>query len=388
MKYALVCASAEPTYCGVGKFSAKLTTILQEHGAEVVYLTSSRQRDYHAASGRLSVSPEKGALLRGGVRDVFRFVRKHRPDIVNFQYQSFHQNYFDILYPLAARLASPRTKIISTIHEFEHFSLLGRLRQVLPMLTSDKILFSDRRQMIKALPYSLNLARNKSAVIAVGPSVEPQLSTYAAKPKHNPKHLHLAFHGFVQPLKGLEYLLEALVRFEYPFTLHLLGKLEPILDYNIHDAVNEYQKRIRNLIETTPRLRQNVRIYGDVDPNSSRFVEILERAELAIFPFRDGVSHRRSSLVNTLMNSNVIVAATHDPKYSDAGLESIVPVGYTSRSILEFLNDYITWDKSRRTEVYRAQLALKEYFRAPALRRDVYDLLTLHPDGENVGGVN
>ena len=388
MKYAFICASAEPTYCGPGKFSAKLTRLLQNHDAEVVYLTSEYQRDYHAASAQLSVTPEKGRLLEGGVLDVFKFVRKHRPDIVNIQYQSFHQNYADIFYPLAAKLAHPKTKTIATIHEFEHFSLLGRLRQVLPMLTSSRILFSDRRQMVKALPYTLQLVRRKSSVIAVGPSVKPQLKTYARQFTHNPKHLHLAFHGFVQPLKGLEYLLEALARFEHPFTLHLIGKLTPILEYNIHDSVTEYQRQIQRQIETSPRLKKNVRIYGDIDPNSARFVEILSRTELAVFPFRDGVSHRRSSLMNTLMNTNALVAATYDEKYSDSELDSILPLEYSSKAILDFLRDYITWDNARYQAVYSRQRALKEYFLSEKFQESLYRQLILDSNRENVGGVN
>ncbi len=377
MKYAIVCGSAEPTYCGVGKFSAKMTKILQKRGVEVVYLTSNYQRDYHEASGDLTVTPETGHLLKGGWLDLWRFVRKHRPDILNLQYQSFHQNYFDVLYPLVVKLANWNTKVVSTVHEFEHFSELGRWRQVPTMLLSDRILFSDKRQMVTAIPYTAGLIKNKSEVVEVGPSVKSQLMEYARKPKHNPKHLHIAFHGFIQPLKGMEFLLAALENFDHPYTLHLLGKFEPILDYNIHDEVNQYQVGLKEKIENNPWLKDNIKIYGDVDPNSEKFTKILEQAELAIFPFRDGVSHRRSSLFNTFMASNAIVAATFDKTYSDESLWPIIPLGYTSQSISDFLNEYVHWDTKKRNQVYQDQKNLKEGFLSPEFEDAIYQQLVL-----------
>lgn len=377
MKYAIVCGSAEPTYCGVGKFSAKMTKILQKCGSEVAYLTSDKQRDYNENGGTLTVEPEQGNLLGGGLIDLFKFVRGHEPDIVNLQYQSFHKNYCDVLYPLVIKLAYSQAKVISTIHEFESFSWKGRLRQVLPMLMSDKVLFSDKRQRVTAVPYTLDLIKNRSEVVNVGPSVLVQLKTYRNKPTHNSEHLHIAFHGFVQPAKGLHLLLDALSKFSKPFTLHLLGSLDSLLTYSNDTEVEAYQAKLKRMIEENDQLRNNVKVYGDTDPKSKKFAEALEGIELAIFPFEDGVSNRRSSLFNTMMNSNAVIASTFDALYSDDGLESIVPLDYNSDSILNFLVEYSKWPLRQRHQVYQKQKQLKERYLSQEFEENIFNQLTL-----------
>jgi hypothetical protein len=375
MKYAIISASAQPTYCGIGKFSSKITSILLKNNYDVIYLTNLIQNDFDSKSKNLEITPTKGNLLNFGIKDLYSFVKKNKPDYVNIQYQSFHKNYADILFPIVAKIANPRSKIISTIHEFEHFSLLGRIRQVIPMISSDKILFSDKKQMLFALPYTLNLIKNKSKIIEIGPSVKNHLKTYDKNLIHHPKHLHIGFHGHIQPTKGLHFLLDALENYNKPFTLHVLGSFNTLLYHSNSREIKNYHTNLLKQIENNPNLKKNIIVYGDISPESKRFQDILSLAELMIFPFTDSLSIRRSSLFNAFMSSNCIIASTRNPIYTEKTLSSIIEILPSSKSIEHFLNEYSNWTSDTKNHIFQEQNKLKYIYLSKDFEKEILESL-------------
>ena len=356
----------------------KFIEVLQARGIEVVYLTDTAQPEHapHNTDLPEGVEVNYANLRRGlGIRDLFDFVCRTRPEIVLLQYQTFARNYLDGFFPWVIQLASPRTKVISMIHEFAGYSQKGRLRQLPALLASDRILFSDKTQLETSLPYSHHWHESKSKTLIFGHTSGSTLSKFNAKPTST-KPLSLAYHGFIQPAKGLLELLEALADFSTPYTLHILGTLEPLLDYGTLDEVTAYQQKVRNFLNTHPQVQARTILHGDVSPASPEFQSILREVELGIFPFQDGLTARRSSFLNTLLNSNALLAS-NCTSLTDEHLSSILNCGGASSEILDFLNDYTHWSQSQRQAHYQAQLELKRFLLSEELRQKMFAQLTL-----------
>lgn len=220
-KYLMVCGSIAPTYCGVGKFAARMVSLLQKNGINVTYLTNTVQVDLNKnQDSLLEVKTFTANLRKNGLLSLFRLVRSQKPDICNFQYQSFGRNYFDSIFPLIVKLASPKAIKVVTIHEYSVFSNLGKARLSLAMWFADRVLFSDSHQLVEACKNNSWLS-SKSAVIFIGPGSDKFLSSFSY-PKFE-STLNLGFHGLIQPGKGLDVLVDALSQFKHPFKLHILG---------------------------------------------------------------------------------------------------------------------------------------------------------------------
>ena len=378
MKYALICGSLPPTYCGIGQLMPKITRILQNRGHSVVYLTDYEQPEFAPHNQNILAGiPITRARLRtpGGWRELYDFIRTQKPDVTVIQYQTFARNYLDGFFPWVAALAYPPTKIISTIHEFETFTQKGRLRQIPAFLGSHKILFADNLQFQTSLPYTHNLHQKKSEVLCFGHTAKQHLSKFKTKPKTSSARLELAYHGFIQPAKGLLPLLEALKDFRAPYHLHILGALEPLLDYGTVTEVRRYQAKIRDFLTAYPTVAKAVTIYGDTDPSTRSFQKILGQVELAVFPFRDGLTARRSSFLNTFLNSNAIVASSRN-RFSESYLEPILNCGTTAAQINRFLVEYTELDTTAKQEIYAKQLTLRKWFLDSARKTDIYRQLS------------
>ena len=380
MNYAIICGSLPPTYCGIGQLMPKFIRILQERGDKVFYLTDTEQPEYAPDNADLppDVTVVRGPVRTGlGWRKVYEFVRETQPEIVLIQYQTFARNYGDGFFPWVVQLAAPRAKIVSMIHEFAGYTRQGRLRQVPALLGSDRLLFSDASQLRTSLPYTRALHEAKSSVLVFGhtsgTSVEPFRSEFVSK-----QPLTLAYHGFIQPAKGLLPLLEALARFKTPYRFHILGALEPLLDYGTADEVVAYQRTIQNFLDKHPQVARQTVLHGDISPSSTEFREILSAVELALFPFQDGLTGRRSSFLNTLMNSHALLAGNRTPE-TDTHLHSILDCGGTREQILEFLRTYATWGSLEKQRVYEEQLVLRRSLSTARLAETIYRQLTASP---------
>ncbi len=356
----MVSGSVAPTYCGIGRLTGKLVAVLQEKGEEVLYLTNNIQKEINPQATQIKVKIVRGSLLSFGLNDIYSSVREFKPQIINFQYQTFGKNYWDAFFPLVAKFGFNKIKVTVTIHEFEGFTMKGKLRMVLPILLADKVLFSDQNQMESACKFFNQFLLKKCLSEKSNTFFITQSSKKKFKiPGFNERKLHLAFHGYIQPPKGLDLLLSALVDFKPPFHLHLLSDFRLLLNYSNAPEIKDYQEKCHKIM-LQGNLSQSVTVYGDIDPNSSKFRDVLSRVELAIFPFKDFVTLRRTSLINVLMNSDSLVASTYKEGLSDPLLSSLLSFQPNIESLKEFLTKYQAFSISQKKELAKQQLAIRE----------------------------
>ncbi len=364
MNYLFICGSVEPTYCGIGKYTGKVARMLQHNNFEVQYLTDYVQNDINnninknsdSFSGRIHYFNSKKA----GLVSIYKLVKSTNPDVVNIEHQTFGKNFSDCLFGLTCKLAYSKVKVINTIHEFNHFSTLGKIRLSVNGLFADRLVFSDTNQLKKFKAFTRNIFANKSISTIVGSGVDMCLTNFDT-PEFSDKTLNIVFHGFIQEAKGLHFILEALAQFTKPFTLTIIGEFKVLLQSNTQDDVLMYQKKCLDIIERNPVLQSSVLVTGDVDPTSKAFQDFLLNKELAIFPFLDSVTLRRTSFVNTLINSKCNFVSTFDADVSEPVLESVKGIEASADSILHFLNTYSNLTPPQKQELNIKQLALRNY---------------------------
>ncbi len=374
-KYLIISGSIAPTYCGIGKFAARIFHLLTSKRVQVFYLTNKEQPEFNPQDKPLEIEPYTGNLLAGGLDDVYKVVKKIRPQIVNIQYQTFAKNYWDVFFPLAAKLAYPKVKVISTIHEFDGFTLKGKIRNTLAILFSDKVLFSDQTQLTSASKFTCGLFDKKFTTIITGINTDLANHTFTL-PDFKDNHLHIAYHGYIQPTKGLDFLLKALSNYSYPFTLHILGDFKTMLNYTNLEEVQNYQKFCLNLIENSKSLKKNLKIWGDVEPGSPKFKEILQQCHVAILPFTDYLTFRRTTFINVLLNSNCVMVSTFDPRYSEPELASVCPIKPKSEeSILNFLNNWQQLSLEQKVDLFEKQMSLRKYLTGSEIKEETLQKL-------------
>ncbi len=366
MNYLFICGSITPTYCGIGKYVNKVISCFPS-SVNVFYLANKEQSEYNQFDETVT---KKYTVIESNLRkmslkslvELYKLTKKIKPEIVNIQHQTFAKNYFDSIFNLIVKLANPKTKTINTIHEFEHFGKLGKVRLALAGLFSNKILFSDPRQEKLYNIFTRNFFKNKTKVTIIGNNVNNQLTSYELNyepSSPNNSVLNLGYHGFIQPAKGVFELLEALNNYNGEFKLYILGEFKPLLNYETKSEVIEYQQKCLNLINSNQKLKKNVIITGDIDPSSQQFKQILEQVDLLVFPFQDYCTMRRSSFFGALLASNSLAFSSYKEGISEKELQVFQGISNTFESILDFLNKFHILDNSSKQEIYKQQLSFK-----------------------------
>jgi len=101
----IVTASYPPARCGVGDYTALLSTALASNGTHVSVVTSAIREPY-ARDGNPTVLPVVHNWSLLNVARVLRAILKCKPDIVHFQFPT--NGYFDVLVPMLGVLRRGR----------------------------------------------------------------------------------------------------------------------------------------------------------------------------------------------------------------------------------------------------------------------------------------
>lgn len=153
------------------------------------------------------------------------------------------------------------------------------------------------------------------------------------------------------------------------------GEFKPLLAYGDNGLVKEYQNMILQKIEKLKARQGEVIIYGDIEPGSDRFREILSEVELAVFPFTDYLTARRSSFCNVLLNSNCIMASSYKEGFSDAFLNKVLSFEPNEEEILNFLNNYVAKSISEKQKIADQQKNMRQYYIDPQREKNNLGLL-------------
>jgi polysaccharide biosynthesis protein PslF len=314
MRVMFICGAFPAMPCGVGDNTARLAEGLSRLGVEVYVMTKMDPRVITNPGSDVNVLP---AIPRWGVQHVLRIVRMIRaimPDIIHIQYPaSFGERNRSVianLLGILVRAGTPKARVITTLHEFSERRLIWRLRAFINVLTSDYVVLNNS---VDHAAVRLFYPRDKCSVIPIGSSItpltadgrnleQPQLGepVQADEPGKT-----LVFFGFVSPLKGIEIALRALkvVRAQEPnVRLRIVSEFAP--------EANPYHAQIDKLI-TELGLREAVVTYPTAVP-PEMVSAMLQVSDIAVLPFDEGASERRSSLI-ACMSHGLAVVTTIGP---------------------------------------------------------------------------
>lgn len=284
-KAMLVCGAFAPEPCGVGDYTGRLASSLEEEGCEVHVLTSTKARSM--GGFRVHAAIDDWTDLRETRRKVLELVDGIRPDVVQVQYPgSFgpaNRSLAGNLLPLWIR--SRGVRVCTTLHEWGERKLQWRLRAAFMALGSDALVAvtSSDARLLAALPI---VGRRPVRHVPIGSNLDFGYETapVAGVPV-------LAYFGFLHPLKGVRELVEtaaALRRRGVGFRLDLHGHFHPEQD--------SHHAEIRSQVEAAG-LGESVRFPGPVPSDPKGASESFRDAVLGVLPFREGVSERRGSFL-------------------------------------------------------------------------------------------
>lgn len=378
----LVTGSWPPERCGVGDYTATLARSLQAAGARVSIV------------GPNSPSPRWGGAW--GVRSLphrLRAVLRTRPDVVHVQYPTvgYGRGVAPNLLPWLVRLVRPSLPVVTTLHEFTSYRLPGRLRAVVGALGSAAVVTPDPANQIalrRWLPAWL-----APVEIPAGASIEPTGTLDPARRREvrasagaGDDDCLAVYFGFVSRSKGIETLLRAAAAAQRRLretagpALRLLLLAEPAAHDPAEAAVVEAVVRLWRELggEAVATWTGNLPVEGVSD--------YLAAADLAVLPFADGASARRTTLLAALAHGLPTIS-TRGPGATDpawAAALCLVPPNDVE-ALAAALAD-LARSPERRSALAAGARRLAERFRWPAIAGRHFALYQSLGAGQGGGG--
>jgi glycosyltransferase involved in cell wall biosynthesis len=297
-KLGLVCGSWPAIKCGIGDFSYRLAVELRRQGYPVVVITD-RSASATDVPG-VEVLPAISSWGCGNLPQLLEIIRQANVACINLQYPT--QLYGRVsaidLLPLMVRWRL-RLPVVTTLHEYTSYHRMGRMRVQFLARASTATIIPDPANL-NALATDVPGIRSKLHHVPLGPTIEPSLpagydrTTWRTTHGVAPRTLVLAYFGFISPGKGVETLLDAVEQLAEAHDVHLwiLADRDPS-----NPLYAPYHALIAERIERVSRSRHITWTgYLGVGQLSS----YLAAADLAVLPFADGVSWRRTTLLAAL----------------------------------------------------------------------------------------
>jgi len=324
MKVTFLTGEYPPMQGGIADYTAHLARSLLPLDVQPAILISRLYKRYEAAGAPGGPKSNFGPIpihpyLSGwGIRcwpEIKRFLRQHPSQVLHIQYQAAA---FDLAgwinwLPWFMRLSENRPKIVTTFHDLRIpylFPKAGplRWRSILALARySDAVICTNREDALTLRQFAWG---DHIAEIPLGNNVPVNPPSGYDRQRWRDQlgladgAVVLAYFGFLNESKGGEDLiavLAALVRQEVDAYLLMIGG-----DVGDSDPSNRaYARRVRQMIAGYD-LDQRIIFTGYVTlPEVSAN---LLAADMAVMPYRDGVSFRRTTLIAALQHGLPIIS--------------------------------------------------------------------------------
>lgn len=297
MKIALISGTLPPYPCGVGKHTSFLAGALTATGYNVtVFTLDNPEVGERPTSYRLEKFLRKFSLP-----EYFRLAKKLRSenfDLIHLEYPTKlnKRGVSVIALPWIMKLFGLKT--VLTLHELSGSSLFGKIRNILLSVGFDHIILTNPadRKFLKFLDH-------KVVEIALGPHLSRSLG---GNQKINGRVAHL---GYLDGSKGEELLIEVFQDLGKDLSLEFLTTFQ---------KDNAHHNDLKLMIKKAGLSNRA----SFLNPKSeSEITDALDSAEMAVLPFRGGVSARNSTLIEALSFNlpTVVTIGKESPKYLKDG---------------------------------------------------------------------
>jgi D-glycero-beta-D-manno-heptose 1-phosphate adenylyltransferase len=312
----MVVPTFPPDQCGVGDYTYQLALHLQLAGHRVVVVTTKRD-----------APPKPPFELRGVIanwhfpdmRTILDVAREVRPHVMHIQYHNEDYDAVEMIsaLPLCMKETLPETLVVTTLHNTRSFTFAPRLSMGVFLRFSDWLVLTndaDREILLREYP----LYAHKYSVVPAAGGLPCPAGVLAKRHEHRRRLRQqlklgddvflLGYFGFINEEKGLETLLHALHALRaarFPVHLLMVGGLHS----DREAEVSPYQQGLQALVDTLG-LRDAITATGYLAADAAS--QHLVGLDLAVLPFRDGVTTKRSSFLSVLSH-DVPVLSTRGP---------------------------------------------------------------------------
>jgi rfaE bifunctional protein nucleotidyltransferase chain/domain len=330
----LVVPTFPPDQCGVGDYTFQLAMHLASARHRVVLLTTRREVP---AALPFEVRPVLANWHFPDMKTILDAVRDVQPDVVHIQYHNEDYDAVEMIsaLPLCLKETLPETLVVTTLHNVRSGTFAPSLTMGVFLRFSDWLVITndaDRETLLSEHP---RMAHKYTVVPAAGGLPCPA-GVLAARDEHRrslrrqlglgSETLLLGYFGFINEEKGLESVLEAmrdLKEARFPAHLLLVGGLHS----DREAEVSPYEERLRKTIDSLGiAARVTSTGYLEADAASRHLVAL----DLAVLPFRDGVTTKRSSFLSVLSHDVPVLSTrgAHLPEaLRDGENVVLVPAG-------------------------------------------------------------
>jgi rfaE bifunctional protein nucleotidyltransferase chain/domain len=332
----LVVPTFPPDQCGVGDYTYQLALHLHQVGHRVVVLSTRRQTP-PSVPVPFDFRPLIANWHFPDMKTVLDVALEVRPDVVHIQYHNEDYDSVEMIsaVPLCLRETLPETLVVSTLHNIRSFTFAPRLTMNVFMRFSDWLVITNEADREVLLAEHPEHAHKYSVVPAAGGLPCPA----GVRARHSELRRALrdrleigddtyllGSFGFINEEKGLESVLLALRELRtsgFPAHLLLVGGLHSDREAQI----SPYHQTLLHAIDALG-LRDAVTTTGYLEADAAS--QHLVGLDLAVLPFRDGLTTKRSSFLSVLSH-DVPVLSTRGPHLPAAlrhgGNAYLVPAG-------------------------------------------------------------
>lgn len=328
MKVCYISGAFPNMKCGVGDYTERIFSNIKEKNCESYVITSKNDRiDYEYSN---NVFPIISKWNLKSIKIIINKIKEINPDIVHIQYPSdeYKKNIFINFLPLFIKCFT-NTKVIVTIHEFLICSKLGKIRNLIEMNFSNKVIVVEKayvEAIVKYLPWKKKNIEYVPIFSNIPKSNINNDEIFKIKRNLNiGENKIISYFGFINELKGVEVLiniLNELMKYDMNVKLLLIGEL---------NNENKYHKKILELIEKY-NLKNRVIITGFVE-SSHVVANYLKISNVCILPFRNGVSERNGSFLAAKLQGIPVITTTKNKKINNDENVFYIPINNIEEAI-------------------------------------------------------
>ena len=291
MKIGMISGEFAPMPGGVGDFARILAERITKHGHDVHMLSRAG-----CASDALPVSTVKNWGIKC-LSPIQNWAEQNDFELINLQFQTAAYDMSPVIHFLSAALDQP---FVTTFHDLRHpylFPKAGRLRDWTVRhlaQSSDGVIVTNREDAASLAHLPLQTLIPIGSAIPHTNDADSSRSSWRERLGAAEATFLLGFFGFIQPIKGADYLIEALAELrqrDLDLRLVFIGASSNPIDSGADSAYRQQlDERIRK-----HALQECIHWTGFI--SDDEVAACLNAMDLITLPFLDGASYRRSTLI-------------------------------------------------------------------------------------------
>jgi glycosyltransferase involved in cell wall biosynthesis len=356
--------STFPDYkkCGIGIYAGYLTEALAGQGHDVHVVTSSIP-EIHPTFGKVTVHKIMPNWNLFDLQKLIQLFYQIRPEIIHINHPTaIAAAKSKVLVNLLPEINRSLWKLplVTTIHEFPGVSLLGKIKILPMMLSSDVVTVTNQRYKEKMLQFLPNNYARRIQVVDIGAILKPNLPDSNKQEQKQrwdlkPDDKVIGFVGFITPPKGFHNLITAMIPL-----LQADPKLKLLALSSWNLSKPAYRQKILDQIQAAGVSHQVI-FTGFLEDDD--LWAAMSAIDLCVFAFDYPVEDRSSGPLRQVLYKGLpTIVYAEDINYSEFGLKHGENIWFTPLKDVDALRrdiQYLLKSPELRNRISQGALTLK-----------------------------